>query len=307
MSKDRFYDNTRLSSYKSCPRLYYLRHEMDWATEGMSPPLIFGLSWHSAMDRAWEELGGGSDLSDEEVANLAYGAFLDCWTSEGYLDPMDMATEEAEKLLPRHPSVALEMLYEYVAQRRVFLSNVEVLAIEKPFAVPLNPEDASLFYVGRFDKVFRHDGGFRASFVDSFSPNSQVDGYLHAAHMEYGDKVRGVWIDAALVHKTVHDRFQFIPIERQFAQLDSWLWETRQWIAQLEGNQQAADDYSETDKYLPAFPKNTNSCMNYAGCPYAIICKAWPNPMGRNIPSGFEVNPWSPFHVLGLSEIGLKE
>ena len=118
-------------------------------------------------------------------------------------------------------------------------------------------------------------------FLDSFSPNSQIDGYLHAARILYGDEVKACWIDASLVHKTVHDEFKIIPIERQFTQLDSWLWETRHWIQEIEGNWNALSDHGpenqydmSDDPYMAAFPKNTGACQDFArSCTYIDLCK----------------------------------
>ena len=321
MEHDRFFDNTRISGYRGCPRKFYFRHVMHWAGEGWSPPLTFGSSWHAAMDTVWTA-SQDDYFSKEDVIKGGYAAFVDCWMDDGAPDPAEMGPEELDRLGARTPMNALEMPFDYVDERWDFLKRIDVLEIEKPFAVPLDPNDETLFYVGRLDKVFEMDGGvyvgehkttslyavnggFRSNFLDSFSPNSQVDGYLHALHMLYGEQAKAVWIDAALVHKKHHDIFKFIPIERQIDQLDSWLWDTHQWIEQIERDWSA--DVDSSAPFMGAFRKNTDSCQDFArNCPYMMMCKAWPNPIGKPVPEGFEVNRWSPFERLELEKIGLE-
>jgi hypothetical protein len=329
---DRFYDNTRITAYKRCPRYFYYRHDRDWQLDGSSPPLIFGSSWHEAMDVVWKLLPTRDDqnTTTEDIVRTAWAAFNLSWEEE-QTPWEEMGDEERKRLGARTPMVALEMLYEYIDAREKILTSpdFELIAIEQPFAVPLHPDDDTLFYVGRIDKVFRWRGDvyagehkttsayrkadvpFRSNFLDSFSPNSQIDGYLHALHMLYGDEAKAVWIDAALVHKERHDGFSWIQIERQLSQLDSWLFETKTWIDKMEMDKaelaHMREDYASNDSYLRAFPKNTNSCMDYAGCAYLELCKMIPNPEGRSVPSGYTEKHWSPFDELELGKIGLKK
>lgn len=324
--KDKYFDNTRISEFRSCPRKFFFRHVKDWTGSGFSPPLAFGSAWHDAMDSVWTDLGGGSSQSDEDVVQNGYAAFVGGWVNNNGTHPDEMGQEEIRRLGARTPFVGMEMLYEYVLKRRKFLSEIELLSVEQSFAVPLDPNDPDLFYVGRFDKVFLYqgsiiigehkttslykaNGGFRATFLDQWSPNSQVDGYLHALHILYGEEAKQLWIDGALVHRKHHDEFIFIPVERQFAQLDAWLWETRNWISQIDGHWDASRDVGAKENlYMAAFPKNTSACQDFArNCSYIDLCKAWSNPLQRPTPQGFIEEAWSPFERLELDTIGLKK
>lgn len=327
---DRYYDNTRISEFRTCPRKFFYRHVMDWVGIGFSPPLLFGSSWHAAMDAVWETMSdrkNAQSLNTESVANIGHSAFMSEWLSGGGPEIDDINEDWQYKLGFRNPMVALEMLYGYVDARRPLFQreSFKLLAIEQPFAVPLDPEDDTLFYVGRLDKVFEvkegimigehkttslyaKAGGFRSMFLDSFSPNSQVDGYLHAARILYGDRLKSCWIDASLVHKTQHDFFKIVPIERQFSQLEAWLWETRLWIDEIEAHwERLKEPGIEKLKYMPAFPKNTGACQDFArNCTYIDLCKMWPNPVARDLPDGYNKEHWSPFERLGLDKIGMK-
>ena len=329
----RLYDNTKISTFRGCKRFYYYRHERDWVTDNTAPALAFGSAWHSAMDVAWTIASERPALSLDSIVALSYEAFVARWTEEGMLHPDEIGPDEAAQLLPRTPMVAMEMLYEYTEERlRLFRHpTFRLIAVEQPFAVPLDPGDPSLFYVGRFDKVYEHEGDvligehkttslyrkngpFMNSFTESFSPNSQIDGYLYAGHMLYGKRMRRLMIDAALVHRDVHDGFRFLPIERQFAQLEAWLWETRSWIAEIEANRSALQ-YQQSERYLhkvepnymAAYAKNTSACTNFGTCQYIDLCKMWSNPMDKDLPDGFKESHWSPFDELKLEKLGFKK
>lgn len=322
----RYVDNTMISTYRACPRKFYFRHIRDWRPEGTALALAFGLSWHEAMDIVWGL--AASDKSDSEIHELAMDAFEDIWTREGLPPRTELSLDMIEAMAPRTPSIASEMVAHYIDQRRPMLKQFEMLAIERPFAVPLSAEETGLWYVGRIDKIFKKgkdvivgehkttswyakEGSFRFEFIDSFSPNSQVDGYLHAGHMLYGDDLRSVWVDAALVHKKYHDRFKFIPIDRQIAQLSAWLSDTKQWIGLIEQDTAVLDDErnrSEPRDHLACFRKNTDACHQYnRPCSYINMCKGWSNPEQNEMPEGFVMERWSPFDVLELSKIGMKK
>lgn len=323
----RTYDNTRLSTYKKCPRKYYFRHVRDWRTEGLSVDLGFGLAWHDAMDIVWA--GAQHEDSQTAVREAAFARFCETWTEQGFPDPYNTPAEEFEKYKTKTPGIAQNMLYNYISQRWSFLQSIQLIAIEKPFMVPLYPDRSDLFYIGRNDKIFRTpdesiitaehkttgsykaDGGFRDDYLEQWSPNSQVDGYCYSGHMEYGDDFSGVWVDAALAHKKVHDKFKFIPVARNTGHLDAWLYETRDWIARIEDELENLEHYRMADPmqrpntYLPGFPKETGACWDYGKpCPYKDVCTFVSNPETlHEPPQGFIVDKWEPFDVLGIAAL----
>ena len=315
----RLYDNTRLSDFKRCPRLFFFRHVLNWNPKGTKAPLVFGSAWHSAMEVVWGNLAK-IEKDKQGVVKAAYAAFLKTWQDEGMDFPLSY--EQEKDLSPRTPGRAFEMIAAYVAERSGRFSDFEILAIEQPFIVPLDPNDSELFYVGKIDKIVRYrskilgiehktstayakSGGFRTLFLESFSPNSQVDGYQYALHMLYPDGLAGgVWVDAALVHKE-HEAFQFIPVEKQLKYLDSWLWDTKSWISRVEDEKANLCLQTDLDDYMAAFPKNTNSCWDFnSACAYHGICRAWANPLGRSIPEEYVEEKWDPLdQVKGLKEL----
>lgn len=321
MKSLRLYDNTRLTDYKRCPRFYFFRHVMDWVSTGeRRAPLVFGSAWHAAMDRLWETTALREPR--DVVIDSAYGAFITSWIKDGMPPPREIDLSLSNELLPRTPARAQDMLEEYYDKRHRFIQDATILDIERPFAVPLSPDDPTLFYVGRIDKVIAPDnrsvrgiehktttamrldsqGARKISgmFKDSFSPNSQVDGYLYALSLLYPELRNDVYVDAALVHKAGED-FAFIPAERQPAMIDMWLWETYQWIERIENDKRLLMEVSEADSYMAAFPKDTRACFDFnASCPYLDLCKSRSNPTTwSDAPQGYAVAHWDPLDHIG--------
>lgn len=322
----RLYDNTMLGDFKRCPRQFYYRHVLGWVPSVPSSALIFGSGWHNAMDFVWDSVCRKKVKTKAAAVDGAVRAFTEKWEEED--GPSTLANFEPGDYAPfRTPETAHEMLIHYVDERWEFMTSREweLIDVERPFAVPVNPEDASLFYVGRLDKVGRlnraltiiehkttslyaKNGPFQSRFVDSFSPNSQIDGYIFSGSALYGTPVKTVLVDGALVHRLVHDGFRFIPIEKQFAQIEGWLWEVLYWIKSVEANRRAATGQEMNFKGAPmhAFPRNTNSCTDFSGCPYLDVCRVTANPAQRALPPGFSERFWSPFDQWHLERIYKK-
>lgn len=327
------YDNTKVSGHKACERRYFYRHVLHLVPEGPpSAALAFGTSWHKAMDVVWAKLAA-REGSDTDILAAAFAAWHKSWVAEG-MPPHDQIDDEVAqqyRLGPRTPDTAIEMIHGYLLERRHFIqSQYRLVAIERPFAVPLEPDDPSLFYCGRLDKViesaqghiyvvdhkttsmYKKDGFFRTSWLDSFSPDSQLDGYAYAAHLLYGDRFKGMFIDGALVHKHVHNGFCWVPVLRAVEALDEWWWETRAEIKRMKMNLWAArEDSTQNLPYMPAYRKETGACYDFeTACPYLDLCKSWTNPARQyrqhGVPLGYQVDPWSPFDVIQLEALGLK-
>jgi hypothetical protein len=141
---------------------------------------------------------------------------------------------------------------------------------------------------------YRKGGPFRHTFTEMFSPNSQVDGYQYALHLLYPKRNGGVWVDAALVHRS-ESGYMFIPVEKQRQMLDAWLWEVSYWIELVKEDRRLLELTRPEHLYMAAFPRKPEACFDYgASCPYLNMCRAWPNPVGREAPDTFRVEHWNP-------------
>jgi len=137
-----YFDNTKLSDYKVCPRYYYLRHVRGWRTSGTAMPLIFGLCWHEAMNIVWVGYARVRDgiITKEDLIETAMMAFESCWIQQGMKAFSDLSMQDLEMLGARTPMIAKEMLINYIEKREAILESMELLAAERPFAVPLYPD-----------------------------------------------------------------------------------------------------------------------------------------------------------------------
>lgn len=311
----RYLDNTMLSTYRECPRKYYLRHVRGWRKDGTAMPLVFGLSWHAAMDVVWQQYQT-TELS--VLLENAAQAFDETWASQGM--PLDAPLEVMERWGARTPMIAREMLVNYVDKRHHVLANARLVACEQPFAVPLPLDDGEdVWYAGRLDKVvdyngalrviehkttseYKIDGGFKNAYVESWYMDSQVMGYLYGAGL-YFNGLEDVWIDAALVHKKVHDAFKFIPVGHQYGMLEHWIEDTKEWVRRLKRDEA---NLAEGRRLLGGvFPKQQGSCVGkYGPCPYLDVCRTQHDPSAvSEAPAGYLVEHWSPFDVLELHKL----
>lgn len=307
------FDNTRISGYKFCPRSYFLRHILHWKSEGTANALVFGLSWHDGMDVVWLMK---DKLTKDELPFAALMKFKQTWEAWG-LDPeMDMNT--ADRFQPRTPGNAGEMYYNYVDQRWPMLQESDLLAAEQPFAVPMPGLD-NTWYIGRLDKAVEYGkfklilehktttayatiGNFRSDYVDSWYSSPQVKGYEFGGGLYYPG-LDAVWVDAALVHKKIHNAFKFIPVSHKFHLLEEWIGDTRGWILRILADEQA---YHSAGELAPGiFPKNEDNCYGKFGqCPFLDICRTVSDPTKlEEVPPGYEVEKWEPFSVLGLDKL----
>jgi hypothetical protein len=310
--KRKCYDNTRISDYKTCPRYFFIRHELGWRPAGTGIALIFGLSWHDGQDIVW---GQAKNYSQGDLAELAHLSFVATWQEQGL--PADIPLEQQSYYAPRTPEIAREMYYNYISKRWRMLQECEVFAIEQPFAVPIPESDH--WYIGRLDKGVRYNAqklvlehksttaysiekSFRPDYVDSWYMSAQVKGYQFGATLFFGD-LDGVWVDAALVHKKVHDAFKFIPVAHSYTLLKEWLDGTISWIAQIAAEQ---DAFRAAGELAPGmFKKNEESCYGkYGACPFIDICRSIADPSKlTEPPPGFVHEVWEPFDILGLNKI----
>lgn len=264
-------------------------------------PLAFGLAWHAGMDIVWEQV---HNLDKPTLRAAAFAAFMELWIEQGL--PEELSVEQLDWWAPRVPSTAHEMYHHYIESRWPVLMQARLLAGEQPFAVPL-PHTQGVWYVGRLDKVieyqaqilalehkstteYKKDGGFKIDYVEGWFNDSQIKGYEFGGSLFFPG-LAGVWVDAALVHKTVHDKFRFIPVAHQQILLEEWLQNTVSWVNRLEADQH--------------FPKNEGACYGKFGrCQFLDICRTQARPdRGTEAPEGFITEFWEPFDILGLAKL----
>src|SRR5574340_73993 len=312
--KSQHFDNTRISTYKSCPRKYLLRHVLHWTPDygdKKAPALVFGSAWHAGMDAIWGSQGHPADV---KVA-LAVEAFGQSWEMDGY--PRQLSLEESADLKARTPGIAHEMFHNYVEQRSKMLEECNVLGIEQPVAMPF-PDLPDTWYIGKLDKVFEWNGvhvgehktttayaikgQFQPDWVDSWGSASQVKGYQMIGTLYYPN-LQDVWVDGALVHMKVHDAFKFVPIAHSLPLLEEWITDTKVWIGEIQ--RETAEFLEEGNLKKGTFRRNEDNCFEkYGRCPFLNICSTCADPTQlREVPMGYKVEKWEPFDELGIDRL----
>ena len=320
--QSKHYDNTRIADYKKCPRSYFIRHTLGWTTVGSSkaPALVFGSSWHAGMDAIWagasQQMKASSTLDTDSLVDSALQAFELQWTDDGF--EYNLSMEELDALAPRTPGIAHEMFHNYVIHHERLLANAKVISIEQPLAVPF-PELTDTWYVGRLDKVIEQNGQvtilehktttayaisgqFQRDYCDSWYAAPQIKGYQFAGTLYY-PKLQSVWVDAALVHKKVHDAFKFIPVSHSWPLLQEWVYDTKEWIIRIQRDESTYENHRELTQ--GNFPRNEDSCFGkYGTCPFLDICRSVSDPSKlTEVPAGYVQERWEPFDTLGLDRL----
>lgn len=307
------FDNTRLSTYKNCPREYFIRHILGWRPDGTATPLVFGLAWHEGMSAMWKS---AKLLPRPQVVELAQFAFKQEWGNWGLPETISLADDSYYQ--PRTPGNAHEMFDNYSIARWRMLQDAELLADEQPFAVPMPGLD-DVWYVGRLDKSVNYNGqtlilehktttayaivgNFRTDYVDSWYASSQVKGYQFGGGLYY-PHLDAVWVDAALVHRKIHDAFKFIPISHNIELLKEWIQDTRAWINRILLETKLYEEQGDLSGGV--FPKNEEHCYGKFGqCGMLDICRTCADPTKlTDVPVGYTHEPWEPFSILKLDEL----
>jgi hypothetical protein len=301
-----FFDNSTLDAFRTCPRYYYFKHIRRFNPLGLRPPLIFGSSWHSAMDFFWPAATKG--VNKKEIIEGSLSNFMNFWNASGITE-----LEELD-LYPRTPTRALEVLISYYDRYGEDFKRFRILDVEKPFIIPLTSDEQKLMYIGKIDKVTEEEriediciwdhktaSLLGSMWTNGFAPNSQMDGYHHAGKMLYGRKFSTIVIDGVQIHKTKID-FQRLPICRQTTQIERWLWETLEWIEEIRYNEELLLSYRDSPEhleFLPAFKCNTKMCANQYGksCIYRDLCTFQNNPEDHEITECYEEDLWQPFKI----------
>jgi len=304
-----FFDNSTLDIARTCLRKYYFQKIRGWNVDGPAAPLIFGSSWHSAMDFLWPACSKGEKKSF--VIDGAFSSFLETWNASEYGNYSDL---DLLDLYPRTPTRALEMLEAYYKEYGESFKKYKILSIERPFIIPLTDDSSKLMYIGKLDKEIEDErteevticdhktsSFLETQWINTFSPSDQFDGYHHAGKMHWGRKFTSIMVDGAQVHKTKIS-FKRLPLMRQTSQIESWLWETLETISEIQYNEELLLNYRNSGKhleFLPAFKGNHKVCAYQYGkpCPFRDLCIYQNNPEDHDISDGFKNDIWNPFLI----------
>jgi len=298
-------DGSKLTEFITCPRQYFFEYILGWRPETPSNHLVFGTSWHVAMEALL--LGKGPEE--------AYELFLTDYRKT-------FGPETDELYTPKTPANAELVLYAYAAKYADDLKNFKVLHTEIAGTVAI-AEGQKLHF--RMDSIcqdlksgrifsLEHKTGSRSYNWEYQWPLSmQVGTYTHVLYCLFDpEMVSGVKFNATFFTKGVRNwaafhagdnakykpPFEFLrlPMYRTKEQMQQWLWNATFWADQLAWQWQLLADCDESDALLTCFPQNPTACSKYFGCDYRDFCSAWRNPLQKcaEPPLGFVIEHWDP-------------
>lgn len=328
------YDNTKLSTWRSCDLMGYLRHHLNLVQDasGKSAALEYGGVWHLCMD----DLYTHKDLMKTVLlwSELYYPIFEQLEQT----DPVNAAKHSVEM-----GATALKAYWEYWQDD---IESMELLAVEQFFAMDLELNESSStcpdcngegnywnrktqdqddcrmcngkgwiigpMYCGKVDKVFRdkHSGlvvGMdhkTTSFLSSatiaaFKVSQQFRGYVYwlKHHSPWKDEcAEYFYYDLVLKTKTKYNP-DGVPFFRDstLAQ-ESFL---QEWLSDtikhVKHVQQSINIARATQHYADLPRQNSNSCNNFNRiCSYYDLCSSPREQRATLIDQLYEIKEWNP-------------
>jgi hypothetical protein len=286
---DRPIDNTAMNAYLACPREFHFGYVLHRRGRGRSPALVYGSSWHKAMEwhyktggdrnrviyettMAWEGHDDPTDYRTLDRCLLDYDRYRDKFGIPG-----SHADEGTTIGYPEEPLVELA-------------TNASALGILHPWAGKLDRiiDLGGLAYVEDHKTTSRLD----KNYFRQFDLSNQMMGYTVLGKALFPQlNVVGVRINLAhvLTGKTEFHRelFTFSP-----SRLEEWTSNMNVWLKRL------AKDYEMLKAGDPdAFPGHygDNGCSRKFGmCGYHPVCSASPRLRQGVLERDYEINVWNP-------------
>lgn len=299
-------DSSKIQEFMSCPRSYFWRYVAGWQRTEPNVHLEFGSAWHLAMEHML--LNG---YSQESIAAA--------WTKLNDYYRRFFSPEMDEANAPKNPSNALLGLMQYA--ERYHDDDFEPLYTEIAGSVLVSNDRRVLFRSDsicrnrRTGKVFSLEhktaSNLNRVWADQWLQKIQVGVYSHVLLCHYDmNEFEGIVINGycpknptrlkkdGTPYANASDASPFlrVPVRKNAQKMEDWLFTINYWCDQIEIEMDNLLGQTEDSPVMTCFPKNTESCTKYFGCPYRDYCEAWPNPLSRiaTPQPGFVVKYWDP-------------
>jgi len=280
--------------------MFFYRHILGWSLDRPKIDLIFGTSWHLAME--YLLLNGPC----HENLYGAYSKFIEEWRKS-------FSEEDDELHKSKNPKSAISALNDYITIYKDDLEKYEVLYTEISATVPIMNNISMTL---RMDSILRdkNDGKiysldhkttgleFNQTYEDMFLMSIATGCYSHCLHCMYGeDDIGGMIYNCTQLKYGSRmgyvSNFKRIYVHRTPEQLLSWLWSTSSRVLRLKDEIEKLETCSENYPTMAAFPYNPKGCYSYGHiCEYIDFCNSWQNPLQyiNTPPPGFKVEFWDP-------------
>jgi len=302
-------DSSKMSDYMRCPRYCFYRHELGWTSSRTNKDLVFGESWHRAMERVSIDLAEKTK-SEKEIVQDAMIAFCDYYR-QSYTPDTDMEN------FPKNPGNAELAIKQHLSAYQELLIPVRIhdrWATEIFGTVPINSSRVMLF---RIDKICKLDSGYifvdyktgsqnNAAYQSRWQLSMQMLLYYHVINCMYDPKqVHGGKVEMTLFKKGGNEHLR-IPINKSIDMMNEWLFTVNSWYDAIEDDHVSLLEAVEKQQPLRCFKRNDSGCAAYGKiCPYYDFCLSWSDPLSKidTIPDGMIEEHWTPFKQMKEGDI----
>lgn len=285
-------DSTKLQCFQQCPRLYFYNYILGWQFESPSIHLEFGTAWHLAMEHLL------TDGYDEANIILAYNRLLQHYR-KFWSELMD------DTNYPKCPGFALDMLRKYVRKYPDDHRNADLLYAETSGTVAIGTDRIIYFKTDSIlrgknnnymNRAFSREHKTASKRGTYWNMKIQVGTYSHVLFSLFGPSdVYGVEMNEAFFQKTRPD-FERTQILKDPLSMNVWLWEVNELFDRIDYETDRMLQCNEEDRFMAAFPRNTESCNHWGKCEFYDYCMSWHNPLQHldRVPMGMTVRFWNP-------------
>jgi len=295
------WDSTSLKLAEDCLYKYKLKMIEGWSHPTVSPHLIFGEVYGTALEHYHKFIASGAD-HNEAVHSVVREALVLTWE---YLkdengDPIPGTGgpwESTDNLKTRENLIRTIVWYlEQFGQddtcKTLILADGSA-AVEHSFKLPV---DNGIVFCGHLDRVVDFGGKpyiqdqkttkttITPRFFNSYNPDTQISGmYPFAGRIIFNLPIKGIMLDGAQI-AVGFSRFErgFIFVDE--ASLEEWYTDTMYTI-----------ERAQTAVKENYFPKNRSSCSKFAGCEFRSICSRSPHVREQFLKAEFERKEiWDP-------------
>lgn len=279
----RTHDNTMMTAFEKCPRLYYLQYVRNLVPVGRSAALDFGSLFHLGLS-IWYAHFNLPD-SNRDLALLAA------------IEAMSKADFEEIEGEFRTRERCILMLAEY-ADYYGWLEktqgwNLKVILSETGFDTV---DENGLPWGGKIDLAVewrnqlwildhKTTSRFGGDYYDQYVPDTQTCGYAKYAGILAGRKVAGVIMNVIVVHKIKK------PPAEQFHRkaFDYPDFYYREWEEQVRDHYRQVDQCEQTNTWRPRWQSCTHK---YGKCAAFHVCRTAPENRQQKLSQEWEERTW---------------
>ena len=279
MTEPLYLDNTIMSTFDRCKRLFYWRHIRHLVPAGCTgAPLILGKAFHNGL----EYLYLGYTL--QESVDHLHATYL----PKSAVDDKGRTPENAERILRAY-------------HKKYFPETFKVVATEAPILVELS---CDVVFVGLSDLIVKDKGSLYTyehkttanAYYLCERPNHQISGYIYGLRLLGYDVKGGVLNIAKILKPTTRVKQSDWFIRQQTTRTDE---DMRDWYLWVMSTKEAIDQCLDR-KF---FPQNTGECYR---CNYRDLCTSGEETVEMLIKHQYRTEAWEPWKDSDKEPIKVK-